>query len=66
MRPWALLTLPSYWPLQSLAMLRALIDMKHKPHFWAKTPHGKPRPAQRFREPSETDRDDVAQLKFDF
>lgn len=35
---WALLS-PLYWPLQSIAMLRALIEMKLRPHFWAKTPH---------------------------
>jgi hypothetical protein len=38
-RPVATLTLPLYWPLQSIAMARALIEMKLKPHFWAKTPH---------------------------
>lgn len=38
--PWMLLTMPLYWPLQSLAMLRALVEMKFKPHFWAKTQHG--------------------------
>jgi cellulose synthase/poly-beta-1,6-N-acetylglucosamine synthase-like glycosyltransferase len=32
--------MPVYWPLQSAAMLRALVEMKKKPHFWAKTPHG--------------------------
>lgn len=31
---------PLYWPPQSLAMLKALIDMKLKPQFWAKTQHG--------------------------
>lgn len=35
-----LLTLPFYWPLQSVAVFRALIEMKSKPHYWAKTPHG--------------------------
>jgi cellulose synthase/poly-beta-1,6-N-acetylglucosamine synthase-like glycosyltransferase len=39
-RPWTLLTLPLYWPLLSVAMLGALIDMKRRPHFWAKTAHG--------------------------
>jgi len=39
-RRWpALLSVPLYWPLQSWAMLCALIEMKVKPHFWAKTPH---------------------------
>jgi cellulose synthase/poly-beta-1,6-N-acetylglucosamine synthase-like glycosyltransferase len=35
-----LLTLPLYWPLLSLAMLKALVQMNSRPHFWAKTPHG--------------------------
>jgi cellulose synthase/poly-beta-1,6-N-acetylglucosamine synthase-like glycosyltransferase len=37
---YALLSLPLYWPLLSVAMLRALWEMKTRPHFWAKTPHG--------------------------
>lgn len=32
-------TLPIYWPLQSIAMLRALYGLCVCPHFWAKTPH---------------------------
>lgn len=44
-RPMALLTLPFYWPLQSIAVARALYEMKRKPHYWAKTPHGAGRPA---------------------
>ena len=42
----SLLTLPLYWPLLSHAMLRALFEMKTRPHFWAKTSHGvkPPRP----------------------
>jgi len=38
-KPVTLLTLPLYWPLQSVAMVRALYEMKRKPHHWAKTPH---------------------------
>lgn len=34
------LSLPVYWPLQSLAMMRALYGLARCPHFWAKTPHG--------------------------
>jgi cellulose synthase/poly-beta-1,6-N-acetylglucosamine synthase-like glycosyltransferase len=37
---WALLTLWAYWPLASLAMLRAIGELGFKPHYWAKTPHG--------------------------
>jgi cellulose synthase/poly-beta-1,6-N-acetylglucosamine synthase-like glycosyltransferase len=43
----SLLLLPLYWPLQSLAMLKALWEIKTRPHFWAKTSHGKARPAAR-------------------
>jgi hypothetical protein len=32
-------TLPVYWPLQSIAMGRALYGLAKCPHFWAKTPH---------------------------
>lgn len=39
--PGTLLSLPLYWPLLSLALLRALIEMTIRPHFWAKTPHGR-------------------------
>lgn len=34
------LTLPAYWPLQSIAMARALYSLARRPHYWAKTPHG--------------------------
>tara|TARA_R110000744_G_scaffold89472_1_gene173891 strand:- start:1261 stop:2643 length:1383 start_codon:yes stop_codon:yes gene_type:complete len=34
------LTAPLYWPLQTVAMARALYGLCHAPHFWAKTPHG--------------------------
>lgn len=32
-------TAPLYWPLQSLAAVRALYGLCKSPHFWAKTPH---------------------------
>ncbi|MFN4023374.1 MAG: glycosyltransferase family 2 protein [Hyphomonas sp.] len=35
------LTQPLYWPLQSLAMLRAVYGLIRQPHYWAKTPHGR-------------------------
>jgi cellulose synthase/poly-beta-1,6-N-acetylglucosamine synthase-like glycosyltransferase len=38
-RVWLALTLPLYWPLQTLAMMRALYGLAKCPHFWAKTPH---------------------------
>ncbi|MEE9379990.1 MAG: glycosyltransferase family 2 protein [Hyphomonadaceae bacterium] len=41
----SILTLPLYWPLQSLAAVRALYGLAFRPHFWAKTPHGIYRPA---------------------
>jgi cellulose synthase/poly-beta-1,6-N-acetylglucosamine synthase-like glycosyltransferase len=34
-----ILTMPLYWPLQSLAMVRALWSLARTPHYWAKTPH---------------------------
>lgn len=37
---WRLLTLPLYWPLMSIAMYLAFLEMKIRPHAWAKTPHG--------------------------
>lgn len=41
MRRWqAVATLPLYWPLQTLAAVRALYGWLRAPHFWAKTPHG--------------------------
>lgn len=39
------MTLPAYWPLQSIAMARALYSLARRPHFWAKTPHGAEAPA---------------------
>lgn len=43
---WTLLTVPVYWILLSLAMLRALVHMKRKPTLWEKTPHGTSLPSQ--------------------
>lgn len=37
--PWAL-TLPLYFPLATLAVYKALIEMAVKPFFWDKTTHG--------------------------
>ena len=34
-----ILTLPLYWPLQTIAMTRALWSLARAPHYWAKTPH---------------------------
>lgn len=39
-RAWLIVTLPLYWPLQSLAAARAVYGVLNAPHFWAKTPHG--------------------------
>lgn len=30
-KPWTLMTVPLYWPLQSIAMLLGLFDMQHHP-----------------------------------
>ena len=35
-----LLTMPFYWPLQSFAALRALIQLVIAPYYWDKTEHG--------------------------
>ncbi|WP_421792689.1 glycosyltransferase [Hyphobacterium sp.] len=32
--------MPLYWPLQAVAMLRALRELRDRPYFWAKTEHG--------------------------
>lgn len=34
------LTMPLYWPLASLAALRAILELAWRPHYWAKTTHG--------------------------
>jgi hypothetical protein len=41
-RVWLALTQPIYWPLQTLAMVRAVYGLMACPHFWAKTPHAPP------------------------
>lgn len=69
--PLNLLTLPLYWPLQSIAMVRAFFEMKHRPHHWAKTPHGAYRapalPAGPAAEPVRVMQDDnVIQLPLPF
>lgn len=36
----AALTMPFYWPLATLAALRAMFELAFRPHHWAKTAHG--------------------------
>lgn len=36
----AALTMPLYWPLSTIAALRALTDLLLRPHYWSKTTHG--------------------------
>ena len=36
---WEVASQPFYWPLQSIAMARAVYGLIACPHFWAKTPH---------------------------
>lgn len=36
----AALTMPAYWPLATLAAIRALLGLVFRPHHWAKTQHG--------------------------
>lgn len=42
LRLWDLLSVPLYWPLQSVAVLRALYSLARRPHYWVKTPHEAP------------------------
>jgi hypothetical protein len=37
---WALLLIPIYWVLLSIAVWRALIQLVHDPYRWEKTMHG--------------------------
>jgi cellulose synthase/poly-beta-1,6-N-acetylglucosamine synthase-like glycosyltransferase len=44
----AAFTMPFYWPLSTLAALRAAVELLIRPHHWSKTTHGvSPRPSQR-------------------
>lgn len=36
----AALTMPLYWPLSTLAAVKALFDLLLRPHHWSKTAHG--------------------------
>jgi hypothetical protein len=36
----AALLMPFYWPLASIAAVRALIEIVLRPHYWSKTRHG--------------------------
>ena len=36
----AALTMPFYWPLATIAALRAVLDLIVRPHHWSKTRHG--------------------------
>lgn len=36
----ALLTMPLYWPLATIAAARAIIELALQPHHWSKTDHG--------------------------
>jgi cellulose synthase/poly-beta-1,6-N-acetylglucosamine synthase-like glycosyltransferase len=48
-----LLSLPLYWPMQTVAAIMAVAELKHRPFFWAKTEHGFSRAAEsRCRSPS--------------
>ena len=46
--------MPLYWPLQTIAALRALRELAVAPHFWDKTRHGLSPPADDAARPSET------------
>ncbi len=36
----AALTMPLYWPLHTIAAVRAVLELLIRPHYWAKTEHG--------------------------
>lgn len=38
-RIWLVVSMPLYWPLQSLGAMRALYELATDPHIWSKTPH---------------------------
>ena len=38
-RIWLLVTAPLYWPLQSVAAIKALYELATTPYAWSKTPH---------------------------
>ena len=41
LRGWiSLATAPAYWPLHTLAALRAIWELWRRPHYWSKTAHG--------------------------
>lgn len=58
-----LLTLPLYWPLQSVAMLCAFVEMKVDPQGWAKTHHGAKTPPKLAAQPVPQRGDNVIQLE---
>jgi hypothetical protein len=49
-------------------MVRAMFEMLHNPHFWAKTPHGaaKPTPSSEITPDPVQHPDNVFQLEFPF
>lgn len=65
-KPWVLLTMQAYWPLQSWTMLRALVELQFQPHFWAKTQHGVSFASDRPAPTPPTAADNVIQLEFPF
>lgn len=64
-RPWTLVTMLAYWPLQSWRMLWAMWEMLFKPHFWAKTEHGISKDSASAISPVPV-ADNVIQLEFPF
>lgn len=60
-------TLWLYWPLASIAMLRALIELKLRPHAWSKTPHGvtRSKPPAPSQAPQPADDAEQLELRFD-
>ncbi|MEO1304768.1 MAG: glycosyltransferase [Pseudomonadota bacterium] len=53
MRVTAMVTRPLYWPLHTLAAIRAVWELAKRPFFWAKTPH-RPRQEKTYTSPCPT------------
>ncbi len=58
----AALTMPFYWPLATLAGVRALLGLIFRPHHWAKTSHGLSRRNRRFDSLAPSARSEPARL----
>ncbi len=59
--------MPLYWPLQTFAAITALVELRIRPYFWAKTEHGftkAPEPECRLPSPSSCSSPPLPPLRF--